>query len=906
MKRTLKILGILAAILIAAIAFLMSGSQLATTLNWVLPKEWKVQLPQGVNFGWQGSSLNQFRLSYQDCPLLSADNTALGWIEKNHLSVDRLDIDYHCLSLFPQSENSNSPTSLNALLALIPDGEATIRSLNWKNLPPELAPRLKALLEKETALKLSLFNGEINASLDQQGEQQAVKFLANFANQQLKADIAYQPNEKEKHKLTLTANIDDDFLTLPSQLSAEYHWQLPDEIISHPALQKGHSSLNWQKNAASQFEGNWQLQSAASPNEKLDFPFLFDKHSVEIKQGRFDWNLTDTFPFHGFVTAKFTPQSLTTNHFFPLKTAIRISLLSENSFGKGNIVISNAEGQITENSLNLPLRLTGNIKHGNFILYSSIPLDIQGNFDDITLKFLPSSLLRLTGKERYLTIEDLRFPLAGIRVDKYGIHGRLHAILKGESPDFQNIDFHLDGYAHNFKAGALDFFQDAITPNVIQDRWTWRIWGNSTLKAFNSKVNLSGRGQWHQKIVQFNELNGNLAELKLDGVKVPKTELALKETIKLDTEKLTLNGKVGLKSPEIRFNYGGFLPKPEATLAFNGKVENLNFQGLINTEELGPLKLFARRQLNHDASQLVGKLYWLEQSARGFQPLFPFRSQWIIKEGTIRGETAFTASAKNGLVAGGHLAIRKGGLSLPDGEAKGIEFALPYRYQNGHFHFGAKKPIDMKIAQIQLGDLTLDNASMKISGYYPYTKAKPLNLTQLSFDLFGGKLNVKRFALPQTELAYLNLERLDFEKILQFAQYQQIDLKGKANATLPFWLSGKPCYICDGLLTQAETSYLTFTPELLAAMEKSGYTEQILLHLVDKSTINDFRSLINVGPKGDLVLNGKLKLQSNQGRSKVNLNYNHQENMFDLWDLINYSSQFEQKLENDLYQKLEK
>lgn len=66
-------------------------------------------------------------------------------------------------------------------------------------------------------------------------------------------------------------------------------------------------------------------------------------------------------------------------------------------------------------------------------------------------------------------------------------------------------------------------------------------------------------------------------------------------------------------------------------------------------------------------------------------------------------------------------------------------------------------------------------------------------------------------------------------------------------------------------------------------MQKSGYTEQILLHLVDKSTINDFRSLINVGPKGDLVLDGKLKLSSNQNKSKVNLNYNHRENLFDLW-----------------------
>ncbi|AHG73932.1 hypothetical protein X781_17850 [Mannheimia sp. USDA-ARS-USMARC-1261] len=900
MKWVLRIFGILTAIFIAVIAFLcVPNTQLATPINWILPKEWKVKIPQGLHLNWQGSSVSQFQLSYRDCPLISADKTDLTWIKQNHLFVEKLDIDYHCLSLFPKSEN-NSNTSLKALLAVIPDGEATIHSLNWKNLPENFNPRIIHLLEQQTALKISLFNAEIKATL----AQQEVDFSAFFTNGKLNADLTYQPSKQEQHKLTLSAEIEDNFLTLPHTLSAEYYWQLPDEIITTKALQNGHSTLNWQKNAQQQFEGYWQA-SLSSENDKLNFPFLFDGKSLEIKQGRFDWSLTERFPLHGFVTAKVTPQSFTNQPFLPLKTAIRISLLSQNSLGKGNIVISNSEGEITEQGLNLPLRLTGNIKHGNFILYSSIPLDLQGNYDDLTLKFLPTSLLRLTGKERYLTIDDLRFPLAGIKIDKQGIHGRLHAILRGQSPDFKNIEFHLDGQAQNFKAGALDFFQDPKDPKAVKDSWKWRIWGNSNLNAFNSKVNLSGRGQWHKNTVQLNELKGDLSSVRLDGTTISKTELTNAQAIQFNIKKFTLDGAIQLKSPEIKFDYGGLLPKPQAKLAFSGELENLNFKGTVNTTELGPLRLFARRQLTADASQIIGKLYWLEQSAQGFQPLFPFRSQWIINNGTIRGETAFTASAEKGLIAGGHLTIRNGGLSLPDGEAKGIEFALPYRYQDGRFHFGVKKPIDVKVAQIKLGELALDNASMKINGYYPYTKAKPLNLNQLSFNLFGGKLNVKRFALPQTEIAYLNLERLDFEKILQFMQYQQIDLKGKANATLPFWLSGKPCYICDGLLTQAETSYLTFTPELLSEMKKSGYTEQILLHLVDKSTLNDFRSLINVGSKGDLVLDGKLKLSSNQDQSKVNLNYNHRENMFDLWKLINYSSQFEQKLENYLYQKLD-
>lgn len=188
--------------------------------------------------------------------------------------------------------------------------------------------------------------------------------------------------------------------------------------------------------------------------------------------------------------------------------------------------------------------------------------------------------------------------------------------------------------------------------------------------------------------------------MRLDGTTISKTELTNAQAIQFNIKKFTLDGAIQLKSPEIKFDYGGLLPKPQAKLAFNGELENLNFKGTVNTTELGPLILFARRQLTADASQIIGKLYWLEQSAQGFQPLFPFRSQWIINNGTIRGETAFTASAEKGLIAGGHLTIRNGGLSLPDGEAKGIEFALPYRYQNGRFHFGVKNPLMLKLHKL--------------------------------------------------------------------------------------------------------------------------------------------------------------------------------------------------------------
>lgn len=63
----------------------------------------------------------------------------------------------------------------------------------------------------------------------------------------MNADLSYQPNEKEQHNLRLSAEIEDNFTQLPPTISAEYDWQLSDEIIANKALQKGRSILSWQK-----------------------------------------------------------------------------------------------------------------------------------------------------------------------------------------------------------------------------------------------------------------------------------------------------------------------------------------------------------------------------------------------------------------------------------------------------------------------------------------------------------------------------------------------------------------------------------------------------------------------------------------------------------------------------------
>ncbi len=887
----------------AGVVLLLSSTQLTSTINYVLPSGWKIHIPQGIEPHWHHARLPQFTLYYQDCPIVSAEDLTLQWQNEHAVRLNQATVDYACFSLFPKTEKSQSDPSqqIKTLLALLPEGKAEIQALTWKNLPDDMHDRLKALLDSPSEIKVTLFQRKLSAHV----KQQAVGFEANFANRQLTVHLNYQPSNDEKHTAEISTELDERLWALPTKVSLNYQWHLPEHFLTEPSLAQGHSTLTWQKQG-NQLQGQWQLASAIQTANQLNLPFQFDFNSLKIEQGRVNWQIGDDIPLNAFITTTITPNRFEADNLYPIQTALRVSLLTQSEKGKGNIVISSPQGEIQADSLTFPLQITGNIKRGDYILYSSIPLDLRGKFDDLTLRFLQGSLLRLTGTERFLTINDLRFPLAGITVDKHGINGRLQAIFRGESPDFKHIEMRLDGFANNFKAGALDFFQDPSDPAAVKDQWNWRFWGNSQINALNRPLAVSGRGLWHQDLVQLSEFSGNLTQIRQNGVHIPNTELKLSEPINFDYAKFHLTGGVKLSSPQVNFDYGGVLEQPTANVNFYGEVENLNFRGEVTANKLGPIKLFARRKLTKNASDLIGKLYWSEQPANVFQSLFPFRNQWVITNGTIKGETAFSANAARGLAAGGHFAIRNGAVSLPSGEINGIDFSLPYRYKNNEVDIGLKKALDVTIDEVNIG-VPMTNVKVKIQGHIPYSKRKPLYLRELSLQLLDGQLKVEHFALPQTQPAYLNLYGIQFERILELAQYHQLELTGKVNGVFPFWLSGKPCYICNGTLTQAEKSYLKLTPDLLKAINQGGYTEQILAYMVNKSEIDDFSATVNLNGKGDMDLSAQIhsRLTEHQ-QAKVNLNYHHKENMFDLWKLINYGSQFEQNIEHSIYQQLDK
>ncbi|MBD4686808.1 hypothetical protein GUG36_14345, partial [Xanthomonas citri pv. citri] len=111
--------------------------------------------------------------------------------------------------------------------------------------------------------------------------------------------------------------------------------------------------------------------------------------------------------------------------------------------------------------------------------------------------------------------------------------------------------------------------------NAVKDLWQWKVWGDTNIHTIAGKLKISGWGDWHRNLVRLNELNGELGKIHQQGVYIPKTELSLLEPVKFAYQKWQLDGGVQIKSPEMRFDYGGIIPSPSAKLQVNGEIENL-------------------------------------------------------------------------------------------------------------------------------------------------------------------------------------------------------------------------------------------------------------------------------------------------------------------------------------------
>ncbi|WP_372772624.1 YdbH family protein [Pantoea sp. WEP] len=854
-------------LLAALLALILLLLGLLLTLTHWLPRLAGIWLPENTRVELHGAPhWQQGRLVFPDVRYLAGDcllaqvaDVGLGRTQQRwQLDAREVALNSDCLQALPHSATRDAPRSLAEWQQMLPGADIHLQQLSilpWQ----QYAGRFDLTLDKDLQqLRYQGDNLRIAARL--QGQQLHIDQL------QLSHPILPQPVELHGN---LTLPTFADGLPVAGEFSGALNltqWPQPLAL-----------TLNWQ-----QQQGELVVRQQQEPQPLLQLPWQVDAQQIRITAGHWRWPFGSQ-PLSGGValTLDDWQQGLE-------QTQIRgrFNLLTAGRGGKGNLVLSVGPGKLSLTDSALPFQLTGESKFADLQLYGTIPGQLHGMLSDPQLSLQPGALLRLRGRLlSTLEVDEARWPLAGVSVASRGINGRLQAILNAHDPSFGRFRLHLDGR-------ASDFWPDS-------GRWNWRYWGEGVMAPLSAKWDVKGTGSWHDTLISLDTLNTGFDQLAYGMVQVDKPRLTLTAPVRWqrDVAQPAFNGGFALRSGQTRFSYGGWLPPSELRFDAKGRDPgHFLWRGQLTAEDIGPLRVHGR----WDGERLRGEAWWPAQSLSVFQPLLSSDLKMRIQSGELRAQMAFSAASGQGFEAGGFWAVKQGSVWMPDSEINGIDFTLPFRLKDHQWQLGRRGPVSLRIAEVK-NQFALQNITADLQGHYPWQERQPLTLSNVNLDLLGGHVSMPALRLPQHQPARISLRDIDLSRLVTALKPKQFAMSGKVNGELPLWVNNPHWLIEKGWIANSGPLTFRMDKDMADAIVSNNVAAGAAMDWLRYMEIARSWATLDLDNFGNLILQSEVKgtSQFSNRRQSVNLNYHHQENLFQLWRSLRFGDNLQSWVEQN-------
>lgn len=511
---------------------------------------------------------------------------------------------------------------------------------------------------------------------------------------------------------------------------------------------------------------------------------------------------------------------------------------------------------------------------------------LSGSLIDPLLAFEPGSLLRSRGRLiDALNIEDSRWPLAGVKVTRNGIDGRLQAILRASDQKMGDFRVHLDGRADNFLPDS--------------GVWQWRYWGDGHFTPMQARWDVAGTGEWRDKRIQLNTLVTGFDQLQYGTMRVSQPRLTLDQPINWERDKSAprFSGGLSMDAGETRFSGGGSLPPSTLNFSVDGRDPGMfQFKGTLHARRIGPIRLNGR----WDGERLRGQAWWPQQSLTVFQPLVPPEWKMTLRDGSLYTQVAFSAAPGQGFEAGGHGVLKEGSVWMPENEINGVDFVLPFRFADGGWQLGTRGPATLRIAEV-INQVTARNITADLQGAWPWSESAPLLLTDVSLDVLGGKVTLQQLRMPQHDAGLLRLQKIDTSEIIGALNPKQFALSGPVNGALPLWLNNEKWIIKDGWLTNPGPMTLRLDKDTADAVVKDNLTAGVAISWLRYMEISRSWTRIDLDNLGTLTMQAAIAGTSriDDKQNTVHLNYRHEENVFTLWRSLRFGDNLQAWLEQN-------
>lgn len=520
-----------------------------------------------------------------------------------------------------------------------------------------------------------------------------------------------------------------------------------------------------------------------------------------------------------------------------LGVSARLNVLTQGLRGRANAVLNIGPGPLRLTDNRLPFRLNGRVNDNALSLDAAIPGELRGDVSAPYLALLPGALLRLVGGvSDMFDIDSARLPLAGVQFSSAGVNGRLQAILQARAGNHGRFTLHLDGKAVNFWPDAGD--------------WRWRLWGNGELRPFGASWRIAGRGAWQDHILCLSAAQGEMDRFRY--------------------------GLIDARAPRLR------LTAP------------LVWRRGDDAPALGPVQLNGR----WDGARLRGQAWWPKQPLRVFAPLLQPALGIRLRQGEFYAQSAFSASADQGFIAGGHGVLTGGDLWYGDSRLVGVRLSLSYRLAQSRWQLGIRQPAALHIDEI-ISPIALRDLDTGLKGFYPFDDDHALTLTHMTLKTLGGQVSLTPLRLPQHAPAVLKVKGVEMSELITALKPKQFAMSGRVSGELPLLLDDATQLIPRGWLASDNLMTLRLDPQFADALAARDVATAAAVDWLRYMEISRLRATLNLRRAGDLTLDANIAGTGAHAsaRRAVRLNYSHQENIWQLWRSLRFGGRVEQLLE---------